>query len=165
MGHGADALRRSARRRKRIPAGVACAKCGVSLPVLVSRRAATWLCYEHQLVARGLAAYEGHHVLPRAQDPRAVARTPANAHRMLEEMKRGWPDEVLRNRTNDPLLRLAGEARSRADWARIMERQNRRGAAWLELLQERLDAHLGSDYLSMLDMPPLSDYLDDDETR
>jgi len=139
--------------------------CGATHPFLLAKRGKRWLCYEHLVAARGGRLYEDHHTLPRRLDPITVVRVPANNHRLLEEMKRDWPPEVLKNPTNDSLLRLAGEALSRADIAHLEETNARGEAAWLLVLHRQLTYQIGPDYATKLHLPPLARYTDNEEDR
>jgi hypothetical protein len=129
--------------------------------VLLTQIRGQWLCYAHQLGRRGGRVYEDHHVLPRRLDSKTVVRVPANDHRLLEEMKRDWPDEILKNPTNAPFLRLAGEALSRADLAHLTERQARQEAAYLVDCHRCFVQRDGVRYWEQTNHPRLEDYATD----
>ena len=100
-------------------------------------------CYECLCLRQGRSPIELHHPAGRHNSPITVA-IPANEHRLLSRLQRGWPEQTLRNSDGSPLLEMAAIIRGWLDVLYlILDRLVAKLPASLERLDDLLKAKLG----------------------
>jgi hypothetical protein len=134
-----------------------CHRCGFPGPAGLCARDGEQLCYECLLLADGKAGVEQHHILGRANDDtsESVVTVPANLHRHLSACLRSWPEEIRANVTRDPLLQVAAEVRSYADFAAYTVRHFRRASDVLIAYRHWLVEQFGEEWWKKTGVGPL----------
>lgn len=97
------------------------------------------LCYEHSAEAAGRSGIELQHPAGQHNDSDTQVPMPGNLHRLMDEAKREWPLETLRNPDGSPLRQAAASVRCVADWLRLIID---RLLGWIPPVLEALDTKL-----------------------
>ncbi len=129
-----------------------CVNCGETNPAALTDTAPHIICYLCQALATGRPPTEVHHPAGRHNSPVTVP-IPANDHRVLSDMQRGWPESTLRNPDGSPLLVAAAMLRGWLDVLQlIIERTVGLIPPFLEALDEGLRSEFGERWWEKLDL-------------
>lgn len=127
---------RHVRRAQKLGADARCVRCGCDDLMALERQGEAILCYECARKAEGRPTVEGHHPLGRQLDPDSVVSVPGNVHRLLDDAKADWEQQLRRTVGDLPMRRLIALLRSHADYCAVMG--PRFGAAAVELYRKTL---------------------------
>jgi hypothetical protein len=119
-----------------------CQRCGETEPAALAATDGEVVCYECTAAASGRPVVEQHHIAGRHNDP-TTAPLPGNAHRLVSDEQRAWPEETLRNPDGSPLLTEAAWDRGSLDVLRLICDHVSPRAVILEDLDRKLTDLLG----------------------
>ncbi len=125
------AIRRLDTRQPRCP-------CGEREPLALTGRHPHIRCYECQALAAGRPWVEQQHPQGQANGPNTVP-IPGNDHRVIDDRKRDWPRDTLRNPDGSPLLRAAACLRGWLDTLRHVVDET---VGWIPAFLELIDRWL-----------------------
>ena len=127
-----------------------CTNCGETDPAALTGMSPHILCYRCKAFPAGRSPKEEHHPAGWHNSPVTVP-IPANDHRVLSDMQRGWPESTLRNPDGSPLLVAAAMLRGWLDVLQlIIERTVGRIPTFLEVLDQGLRSELGEQWWERL---------------
>jgi hypothetical protein len=88
-------------------------------------------------------------------DPDTSVGVPGNLHRVLDDMKAAWPEEMRKNLTGNPLLSVIATDLAERDWALTRAQYAQQHAEWLSRLNSVLRERHGDEWWRVLGLPPL----------
>lgn len=152
MAEAANAAIRDAARKRRIPDGARCARCGFGDAVALEAWGDKWRCYQCSNEARGRPTEEAHHILPRKVSPVTV-NVPVNLHRILSEQQLTIPKEIRDAAPHHPLAFVVTLLCAVRDFGLAIVGFLGAAIQWLLRLMEWLDTKLGKNWIK--ELPPL----------
>jgi hypothetical protein len=112
-----------------------CRECNEMNPIALTGTYPNILCYECQAKKQNRSLTELHHFAGRHNDE-TVVPIPGNDHRILSDMQKDWPENVLRNPKKSPLIKAAASIQGFLDFLKIIIE---RILGWIPEFLEKLD--------------------------
>jgi hypothetical protein len=115
-----------------------CRECSETNPIALTGTYPNILCYECQAKGQGRSTIELHHFAGRHNN-KTVLAVPGNDHRILSDMQKEWPENMLRNPKKSPLIKAAASIQGFLDLLKITIE---RILGWIPEFLEKLDLFL-----------------------
>lgn len=99
------------------------------------------ICYEHLAEQQGRTPVEKQHPIGHHNDEQFTVPFTGNLHRAMDERKKDWPEQTLKNPEGSPLRKAAACVRTADDWLQVIVFCV---LGWVALFLEWLDERLSS---------------------